>query len=130
MKQLLLITSLLTLMACIPRTDSTKVLRVEENLPKVKLGMAKDKVRELVGEPKKEGTITYNNFPSEKTNTHLICKRAPCTWDVWALEVKLEDFDNRLILIFDRNTHRLTQIFRDEQGQYFRQIKRVKVWRF
>jgi outer membrane protein assembly factor BamE (lipoprotein component of BamABCDE complex) len=126
-----LIIPLVLLVACFPKIDPSKVGRVEQNFDNIEPGMTKDEVRELVGEPIKEGTITYDyaNHPPKTSNVRLICKLAPCSWDAWALEAKPEDFNTRPIVIFDRNTHRVTQTLRDELELYFRDIKRVKILR-
>jgi hypothetical protein len=119
-KSLMLI-PLLFLMACTQRVDSKKVARVKENFDKIKPGMTNDEVKKLVGEPIQEGTITYNhaNYPAKRNDMHLTCKLAPCSWDAWALEANPEDFDAWPIVIFDRNTHRVTQTFREELEDYF-----------
>jgi outer membrane protein assembly factor BamE (lipoprotein component of BamABCDE complex) len=55
-----LIIPLVLLVACFPKIDPSKVGRVEQNFDNIEPGMTKDEVRELVGEPIKEGTITYD----------------------------------------------------------------------
>jgi hypothetical protein len=121
MKYIVLIISIFLLSACAQEVDLKKVAMVGQNFNKIKPGMTQEEVEKLVGKPIKKGTITYNytNHLPKRSDIHLICKLAPCSWDAWALEAKPEDFSNWPIVIFDRNTHRVTQTFREELEEYF-----------
>jgi hypothetical protein len=119
----LILVILMLMTACGTGIKPEQIARVEQNFDKIKPGMTKDEVEKLVGKPYRDGTITYNiaDSPNNKMNEQVLeCKIAPCSWDVWALAAEAGEDDLEWpIIAFDRNTHRVIKIFRDELEDYF-----------
>jgi hypothetical protein len=114
-RTLLLIVLMLTA-ACGTGIKPEQIARVEENFNKIKQGMTKEEVEEIIGKPYMKGTLTYNTV----TETMLKCKLPPCSWDLWALAADgKKNSTNWPIVVFDRNTQRVTRTFRDELEHYF-----------
>jgi len=108
----------LFLPACRNMPSPEAITRSEQNFDKIEIGMTKDEVVALTGKPYIQGTRTLN-VPTPES-THLRCMEPPCSWDLWALNAQLgKDDDSWPIVVYDRNTHRVIDVFRGEIEYYF-----------
>jgi hypothetical protein len=110
MKPFLALGLLLLLMACSREIDPKKVARVEQNFSKIKPGMTKAQVEQLVGEP-----ISRGDFEFRKSE---LCAIPPCQIEIWALEATVDKTSEWPHVAIDRRTQKVIKAFRAEGDQY------------
>jgi hypothetical protein len=112
----LLVIVLMLTTACGTGIKPEQIARVEESFHKIKPGMTKQQVEEIVGKPYMKVTLMYNTT----SESVLICMVPPCSWDLWALaaDVKKNSIDWPIV-VFDPHTAQVIKIFRDDLELYF-----------
>jgi hypothetical protein len=111
MKQCLQTIPLLFLIACSSQINPQQIAQVEQNFDKLKPGMTKDQVKQMVGEPISKGNFEFKNIVS-------LCSNPPCYVEIWALAAPANQFSEWPHVAIDHKTQRVVKVFRAEGDEY------------